>query len=145
MLRVGGELEAREFRRTSNQIKKFFFTFFVVRLRKIETLSNRLFSDSAHWLSESVRDSWWFSSEACLPCNSSASLTLLGICKSKKRKGGGKQIRTNTTDDKETLDHLLQAGGWEKKKEEATRTRQDMGQDATERSPPSPNRGVNAN
>lgn len=35
----------------------------------------------------------------------------------KKKERGGKQIRTNTTDDKETLDHLLQAGVGKKKKQ----------------------------
>lgn len=47
----------------------------------------------------------------------------------KKKERGGKQIRTNTTDDKETLDHLLRAGRWEKKKKQPELVKTWLGRD----------------
>lgn len=82
-----------------------FFCFFCNGFRKSEMRTNRLFFDSglSLWICERVRNTVVFS-EACLPCNSSASLTLLGICNSKR----GENKRTNKQNKRqgETLDRF---------------------------------------
>lgn len=56
--------------------------------------------------SQSVRDWWWFSSEACLPCKFLSQPHTFRNLQVKKGKGG-EQKRTNTTDNKDMLEYLL--------------------------------------